>query len=213
MDSKTGLIDGFGFDTFITRSRYSLGSDGMLNTTLLSEPVIFQGIPADRAVWASTQAIILLEQSRNVFGRNILKACLRLQPLCSASGLSERSIFTYAVTELADGRAVAAVLMCDSPHVKQTWAGTNLSAPSLSAFVSDGPDGRVWTWQGVIADARVMVPKDTVRGLTGEADIALLADGKTLIAVMRVDGDCTCGMARVGPEQQAECGRSISGLF
>ena len=96
--------------------------------------------------------------------------------------------------------------MCDSPHVKQTWAGTNLSAPSLSAFVSDGPDGRVWTWQGVIADARVMVPKDTVRGLTGEADIALLADGKTLIAVMRVDGNCTCGMARVGPEQQAECG-------
>jgi hypothetical protein len=167
------------FTSFSTpwRSTYTLGSDGSLNTTILSEPVVFKGIPTDRGVW----------------------------PLCTTSGLMERSIFTYGVTELADGRAVAAVLSCDSPHVKQAWAGgRNLSAPSLTAFISDGPDGRVWTWAGVIADAREMVPTDTVRGLTAEADLAVLADGKTLLAVMRVDGDCTCGMARVGPEQQPE---------
>ena len=30
--------------------------------------------------------------------------------------------------------------------------------------------------------------------------------GKTVLAIARTDGDCTCGMARVGPEQQPECG-------
>ena len=51
-----------------------------------------------------------------------------------------------------------------------------------------------------------MVPQDTVRGLTGEAALTVLADGKTVMAIARTDGDCTCGMARVGPEQQPECG-------
>ena len=55
-------------------------------------------------------------------------------------------------------------------------------------------------------DARTMVPQDTVRGLTGEAALTVLADGKTVMAIARTDGDCTCGMARVGPEQQPECG-------
>lgn len=160
------------------RSTYENGPHGVLNASLVRESVVFKGIPPSRAVW----------------------------PLCSTAGLMERSIFTYAVTELAGGQAVAAVLMCDSPSVKQAWK-TNLSAPSLVAFVSDpGSEGQVWSWAGVIADAREMVPTQTVRGLTAEADMTLLADGKTLMAVMRVDGDCTCSMARAGPGQQPECG-------
>lgn len=159
------------------RAIYSLAADGRsLNTSLLDEPVLFQGIPADRAIW----------------------------PRCFLDGL-DKSLFTYASTEL-EGSAIVAALVCDSPNTTQTW-GTNLSAPSLVAFASEpGTDGRVWNYRGVIADARTMVPKDTVRGLTAEADLAVLADGKTLLAVMRPDGDCTCAMARSGPEQQLECG-------
>ena len=158
------------------RATYTLAGDGTLHTSLSGEPLVFRGIPPGRAV----------------------------SPACFTNGL-DRSIFTYAVTELADGSAIAAVLLCDSPQVKQSW-GTNLSAPSLVAFASDpGSSGRVWSYRGVIADAREMVPADTVRGLTAEADLAVLADG-SLLAVMRVDGDCTCGMARVGPDQQPECG-------
>jgi hypothetical protein len=159
------------------RATYSLAADGhSLNTSLLDEPVVFQGMPADRAIW----------------------------PRCFPNGL-DKSLFTYASAEL-EGSAIIAALVCDSPNTTQTW-GTNLSAPSLVAFASEpGTDGRVWTYQGVIADARTMVPKDTVRGLTAEVDLAVLADGKTLLAVMRPDGDCTCAMARLGPEQQPECG-------
>eukprot|EP01045_Picozoa_sp_COSAG04_P004373 COSAG04_NODE_188_length_20978_cov_7.733225_21_plen_308_part_00 len=159
------------------RATYSLAGDGTLHTSLSGEPVVFRGIPPERAV----------------------------SPACFTNGL-DRSIFTYAVTELPGGGAIAAVLLCDSPQVKQSWS-TNLSAPSLVAFASDrGAEGRVWSYRGVIADAREMVPADTVRGLTAEADLAVLADG-SLLAVMRVDGDCTCGMARVGQGQQPECGK------
>lgn len=166
------------------RGSYSAtGPAGALNMSLLDEPVWFSGIPESRGVW----------------------------PRCFPGGLLERSIFTYAVTQLpATGEVMAAVLLCDSPQVKQTWGTaaepTNLSAPSLVAFTSSADGSGNWSYKGVIMDARTMVPQDTVRGLTGEAALAVLADGKTVIAIARTDGDCTCGMARVGPEQQAECG-------
>ena len=152
--------------------------------SVASAPVVFREIPASRAIW----------------------------PKCFPGGLLERSIFTYAVTSLPSaGEVVAAVLACDSPDTKQAWpGGGNYSAPSLLAFASpassDAAGGGDWSYRGVIFDARTMVPADTVRGLTAEAAITVLADGETLLAVVRPDGDCTCAMASYGPERQPECG-------
>ena len=166
------------------RAQYAAtGAGGSLNMAVRNEGVVFGGIPEERAVW----------------------------PLCSTGGLFERSIFTYAVVaHPSSDEVVAAVLLCDSPHTKQLWGTaaepTNLSAPSLVAFASPADGSGNWSYRGVIMDARMMVPQDTVRGLTGEAALAVLADGKTLVAIVRTDGDCTCGMARVGPGQQPECG-------
>jgi hypothetical protein len=96
------------------RAQYTAtGRGGSLNMSVQNQGLVFSGIPADRAVW----------------------------PLCFPGGLLERSIFTYAVAALPSrNEVVAAVLLCDSPHTKQTWGTkaepTKLSAPSLVAFAS-----------------------------------------------------------------------------
>ena len=79
------------------------------------------------------------------------------------------------------------------------------AAPSQVVFRSVD-EGRSWKYQGVIADpAEYADPHSStfsVVGSTSELAIAQLADGRTLTAVWRPDGDCGCHM----DSQSSECG-------
>eukprot|EP01043_Picozoa_sp_COSAG02_P036292 COSAG02_NODE_2648_length_8336_cov_3.970378_7_plen_450_part_00 len=100
---------------------------------------------------------------------------------------------------LPDGSFLAANVVCfdDSPSVV---SNSNISAKSLVAWRST--DGFDWTFQGIITDARDYVPHKSTVGNTEENDMAIMADGKTVMIVMRTDGDCNCA----GATGHNECG-------
>jgi hypothetical protein len=67
-------------------------------------------------------------------------------------------------------------------------------------------DGFDWKYVGTITDAEDMMaePTRSLGGNTEENDLALMADGKTIMIVMRTDGDCGCKQAN---------GRGACGLY
>jgi len=65
-------------------------------------------------------------------------------------------------------------------------------------FIGRSVDGHEWKFIGVITDAKDYVPNETTAGNTEENDMALMADGKTVMVVMRTDGDCNCAGATGG---------------
>ena len=70
-------------------------------------------------------------------------------------------------------------------------------------------NGEIWDYRGIITDGnkvREHWSNFSTRGNTEEHDLAVTGDGKTVMIVMRTDGDCTCDMAK-GPYQRWDaCG-------
>ena len=55
--------------------------------------------------------------------------------------------------------------------------------------------GQTYTWRATVIDAKDVVPHESTRGPTGEVDLAMTGDGKTVMLVSRIDGDCQCAAA------------------
>ena len=104
---------------------------------------------------------------------------------------------------LPDGSVLAAMMLCfaDSPHV---MFNENITGYSLVAWRSVD-NGTHWDYRGIITDAKDYVSEFT-RGNTEENDMAVMADGKTVMIVMRTDGDCTCDMAKEPYTKYDDCG-------
>lgn len=75
--------------------------------------------------------------------------------------------------------------------IKTTYDKT-ISASSLVAWRSI--DRSSYEYVGTIVAAKDAVPKMSTRGVTQEIDMALMADGVTVMVVIRIDGDGRCGM-------------------
>jgi hypothetical protein len=75
--------------------------------------------------------------------------------------------------------------------VKTTYDKT-IGASSLVAWRSLSRSS--YKYVGTIVAAQDAVPEMSTRGVTQEIDMALMADGKTVMVVIRIDGDGRCGM-------------------
>eukprot|EP01052_Picozoa_sp_SAG31_P035197 SAG31_NODE_4215_length_3457_cov_1.360036_3_plen_585_part_00 len=116
---------------------------------------------------------------------------------------------------LPDGSFLACSIVCfdDSPAITVFGSNATTRVPlqngtkagrSLVAWRSD--DGSTWRYVGTITDAKDMMARPT-RSLAGnseENDLSLMADGKTVMCVMRTDGDCNCASAT---------GHGVCGLY
>jgi hypothetical protein len=107
---------------------------------------------------------------------------------------------------LPDGSFLACSIVCfdDSPAITLLGSNATARAPyqngtmagrSLVAWRS--ADGADWRFAGVITDAGEMMaePTRSLGGNSEENDLALMADGRTVMVVMRTDGDCNCASA------------------
>ena len=99
--------------------------------------------------------------------------------------------YPFASTVLPDGSYLAASTVCFGP-TRTTW-DPSVSARSLVAWRSI--DSRSYKYVGTIVDASQVVPHHSTAGPTQEVDLAMMADGHTVMIVIRMDGDCTCAMA------------------
>ena len=97
---------------------------------------------------------------------------------------------------LADGTYLAATIVCFADSPSLPWKKTE-AARSLVAWHST--DGTNWKFRGIITDAKDYAPPHgdghgavTGYGNTEENDMALTSDGKTVMIVMRTDGDGPC---------------------
>ena len=104
---------------------------------------------------------------------------------------------------LHDGTFLACSIVCfaDSPTITllggTPYANGSYAGRSLVAWRST--DGYDWKFAGIITDAKDMMaaPTRSLGGNSEENDLALMADGKTIMVVMRTDGACqlstSCG--------------------
>lgn len=90
---------------------------------------------------------------------------------------------------LSDGSYLAATIVCFADAPSLPWKKTE-AARSLVSWAST--DGTNWRFKGIITDAKDYVPAMTGYGNTEENDMALTSDGKTIMIVMRTDGDGPC---------------------
>ena len=112
-------------------------------------------------------------------------------------GTDTRSCMAYnysffnpvASVVLSDGSFLAATIVCFADAPSLPWKKT-AAARSLVAWSST--DGINWKFKGIITDANDYVPQETGYGNTEENDMALTSDGKTVMIVMRTDGDGPC---------------------
>jgi len=118
-----------------------------------------------------------------------------------------------ASTVLPDDSLLCATIVCfaDSPLVARSrfgnisGTGWNRTASSLVAWRSVN-GGLHWTYRGLISDAAAYMQHNiSSMGNTEENDLAVMADGKTVMAVMRTDGDCDC-KASFGAYLGGPCG-------
>jgi hypothetical protein len=88
--------------------------------------------------------------------------------------------------------ALVANVLCfdDSPPVV---SNRNISAKSLMGWWS--ADVFNWTFQGIITNARDYVSHKSTASNTEENDTAMVGDGKTVMIVMKIDGDCNSASA------------------
>eukprot|EP01045_Picozoa_sp_COSAG04_P023561 COSAG04_NODE_2819_length_3535_cov_6.638242_1_plen_764_part_00 len=100
---------------------------------------------------------------------------------------------------LSDGSYLAATIVCFADSPSLPWKKTE-AARSLVAWASG--DGYHWSFKGVITDAKEYVPHVTGYGNTEENDLALTSDGKTIMIVMRTDGDGPCHPPSQGMGEQ-----------
>ena len=94
-----------------------------------------------------------------------------------------------ASTTLPDGSFLAASTVCFGST--RTSYNPSVSARSLVAWRSiDG--GANWRYVGTIVAAEGVVPHDSTAGPSGEVDLAVMADNRTIMAVIRMDGERNC---------------------
>ena len=116
---------------------------------------------------------------------------------------------------LPDGSFLACSLLCfdDSPAITVFGSNASTRVPYLNGTVAGrslvawrSADGFDWKYVGTVTDAKDMMaePTRSLGGNTEENDLALMADGKTIMIVMRTDGDCGCKQAN---------GRGACGLY
>jgi hypothetical protein len=96
----------------------------------------------------------------------------------------------FASVVLPDGSTLMASPVCYG-DVKTTYDKT-IGASSLVAWRSLSRSS--YKYVGTIVAAQDAVPEMSTRGVTQEIDMALMADGKTVMVVIRIDGDGRCGM-------------------
>lgn len=174
------------------------GSDGNDNKTSFSSAGAYQySISGD-------QTLAIHPTPRGTSFTGLPKPMLSLAPSepgkpFQCFGPSRAFFEPVSSVALPDGSFLAANVLCfdDSPSVV---SNPNISAKSLVAWRST--DGFDWTFQGIITDARDYVPHKSTAGNTEENDMAMAADGKTVMVVMRTDGDCNCA----GATGHNECG-------
>jgi hypothetical protein len=183
--------------TLRTLGSLRAGSNGSNRTSFSSAGTYQYSISRD-------QNLVIKPTSRGTSFTGLPKPMLDLAPGKSGKpfqcfGPSRAFFEPVSSVVLPDGSFLAANALCfdDSPSVV---SNPNISAKSLVAWRS--MDGFGWTFQGVITDARDYVPHKSTAGNTEENDMALMADGKTIMIVMRTDGDCNCA----GATGHNECG-------
>jgi hypothetical protein len=94
------------------------------------------------------------------------------------------------VAELADGTLVTVVPLCQGDRWENwIFGGLNASMSSMNAFASTD-QGATWGWRGTVANAADY--PESSSGPQSETDVVALADGETLLSVIRMDGDGPC---------------------
>jgi hypothetical protein len=146
---------------------FSVDGGGALVANLTRRNTLFYGLPKERGV---------LAQCGSQYGKVFM--------------VYDWIIGMQNVATLADGTLVTVLCLCQGDRY-QDWLmpPLNFSMYSLNAFAStDG--GSTWKWRGTVANAADF--PESATGPQSETDVVALRDGKTLLSVIRMDGDGPC---------------------
>jgi hypothetical protein len=168
--NSSGGVFGFGSSGYTAFSQGAGGHLAIDYSHAKTSPVVFEGLPRPIPMFSNNTS------STNCF---------------EGAGFD----FPFASVVLPDGSTLMASPVCYG-DIQSTHDKT-VGASGLVAWRSR--DRRAYQYVGTIVAAKDAVPKLSTRGVTQEIDMSMMADGTTVMVVIRIDGDGTCAMGPYRP--------------
>eukprot|EP01051_Picozoa_sp_SAG22_P011734 SAG22_NODE_1156_length_5335_cov_2.046600_1_plen_648_part_10 len=190
----------YNFSSARTLQYTANASTGLIDTAILERPAIFYGLP--RPVWPNCSKVNAEQTWLPGSEHSVDHPDGRISTSDNPLRLSDGSLLVQVAVCLGD-RPLGYGGSCGPNNT-----GSPCMAPTQVVYRSVD-EGTHWRYQGTLFNP-ADYPWSSSPTAMSECALAELADGKTLIAVARMDGDCGCGVSgtwnKLEPPSRGECG-------